>query len=951
MAVPEHREPPTAPIRPRSLDNGHDGLRSLSRSPHPYHRLNSELLEPADRIAYWPANQGRGTVEASGAESPHSLPSFARDSPIASESGTEADDEHLLKGLPAPRTRSHKGLRGTNERLSGASTPLSSPPMLEEEGHNTPLTSGHGGYEHYRRGVAEAVRRRKELVRRLTEVVLLLWQGVMVASNAEVRPFLRQYYTELLTLGCLFCILAALYPLRLVRWAYHQGTPSKLMPIHVPASFDPAPLLYPPLVPVLVSLLNAQNVKGAVLPSLVLSICALPRPLIPGVGYWEHFSCTHWLLSCIPFTMGKLAAATRASEDDEVPREVLVLLYPLHQTLCLILHHLTTTSLLISELQLLSVALISLLLLASSPQAVILKAVLWGGGLGLIVLCGQVIQWGITLARVPKWRFRRVAPSTGGGFGYQSLRQFLSAQRSCAGSQASYGGDSEMDRSVEASFGSLDLPPAPKHAQTDSISDDEPMPATLTMSKTVQFNPQEPPQHNPRRHTLPLAKKLDPGSKLTTPSGRRKRASSSSVRAFFSLTQTQATIRKWLYAGYVYLCIVLVIFAGVRLYVQLHALSNSEPIGWALGYLFGDLPQFRFQVVKADLERWIRLPPRPSSPDPSTTTTTITTTTARLPDHHHHHCATGGGWVQRARQTSLGAANTRLALSAYWLLTILTGLAVVLRLSPVCEVDTRRKVFHFMMVAMFLPTAYVDPAYAALALALVLAIFLLLDLLRASQLPPLSRPIARFLAPYVDGRDLRGPVVISHIFLLIGCAIPLWLSLASLPREAVVSGEGEGGMRGWEVAGREVAMVSGVVCVGLGDAAASLVGRRWGHRKWLWGGGKSIEGSLAFAGAVFTGLMVAAAWLRIGGWAVAGTSSASSGSPGVGQMGAPSSSGMDSLRNVLDLAKAWPWLRAEVPKTMVCASLASLTEAVLTGGNDNVVVPIVLWGCVKSLGV
>ena len=39
-------------------------------------------------------------------------------------------------------------------------------------------------------------------------------------------------------------------------------------------------------------------------------------------------------------------------------------------------------------------------------------------------------------------------------------------------------------------------------------------------------------------------------------------------------------------------------------------------------------------------------------------------------------------------------------------------------------------------------------------------------------------------------------------------------------------------------------MVAGVVCVGMGDAAASLIGRRYGRRKWPWAGGKSLEGSL-----------------------------------------------------------------------------------------------------------
>jgi dolichol kinase len=356
----------------------------------------------------------------------------------------------------------------------------------------------------------------------------------------------------------------------------------------------------------------------------------------------------------------------------------------------------------------------------------------------------------------------------------------------------------------------------------------------------------------------------------------------------------------------VYFCILAIILVGVREYVRVYALAGNEPIGWALGYLFGDLPWFRFQVVRANLQRWILLPPR----------------TDDEPDG----CSLGP--VQHIRHTFIGEANTRLFLSGYFLAVIATGLAIVFRLSPIYEVDTRRKVFHFMMVAMFLPATFVDPAFSALGLSIVLAVFLLLDLLRASQLPPLSKPIATFLTPYVDGRDLRGPVVVSHIFLLIGCAIPLWLSLAALPRT------GQNALAGWELPTRDVSMVSGVVCVGLGDAAASLIGRRWGHRKWLWGGGKSLEGSVAFGLAVFAGLMAANIWLRVGGWPVSGGAGVAAVSRGSGPR--------------------WSCLQdwaATVQKTGVCASMASLTEAVLTGGNDNVVVPVVLWACVKSTGI
>jgi hypothetical protein len=191
--MPEHLEPPIVPIGPGSSDDDHDRLRIRSRSPHPYHRLNSELLEPSDRITYRPINTGDGTENDPSAASLHSFPSFARDSPLPSESGTEADDEHFLKGLPAPKARAHKGIRGRNEALSGTSTPLLSPAVLEEEGRKRDLDAGHGRHERDKRAAAERSRRRKELARRATEVLLLACQGGMVASNPDVRPFLRLY--------------------------------------------------------------------------------------------------------------------------------------------------------------------------------------------------------------------------------------------------------------------------------------------------------------------------------------------------------------------------------------------------------------------------------------------------------------------------------------------------------------------------------------------------------------------------------------------------------------------------------------------------------------------------------------------------------------------------------------------------------------------------------------
>ena len=618
----------------------------------------------------------------------------------------------------------------------------------------------------------------------------------------------------------------------------------------------------------------------------------------------------HWALSCVPLFLTEIAGTTRVEvahpKQFEVDPEVLILIPLLHQALCTTLHYLTTTSLLPAELQLLSVALIYLLLLATSPQAIILKALLWGGGIGLLVTCEPVLRWGVALARVPKWRFRRAENMTmsiserGTKFSLKTLL-FGRLGSSLFTKDGAVSDSSDEDTAVGRSR-ALEISKLLGRAAQDRWLGTNAADQNATISATdaassenyIQSNGHTVREGNlslaQRRHTLPATARLPMKSNRRTSSGRRKRSASSSVQAFFHLTQSQAIARKWLYAGYVYFWALIIILAGIRAYVQTFALQGNEPVGWALGYFFGDLPWFRLEIVSANLQRWICLPRRSGV-------------------EHEESCRLG--WVQHLRHASFGEANTRLILSAYWLAIIIVGLAIVFRLSSICEVDTRRKVFHFMMVAMLLPATYVDPTFAALSLSLILAIFLLLDLFRASQLPPLSKSLAYFLAPYVDGRDLKGPVVISHIFLLVGCAIPFWLSLGSLPRT------GQDSLSGWEVPTREVSMVSGVICVGMGDAAASLIGRRYGRRKWVWHGGKSIEGSVAFATAVGLALGLAKAWLRIGGWPA----------------------------NNYD---SWALTAGKVG---VAASIASLTEAVLTGGNDNVVVPVVLWLCVKGLDI
>jgi dolichol kinase len=715
--------------------------------------------------------------------------------------------------------------------------------------------------------------------------------------------------------------LLVLYPARVFYYSWRRGNPSSLRlrkRIHVPAAFDPATILYPTTLPVLISISLFASFPQPLLPNILLALAALPARLIPFKQATLGYSNLHWLLSILPLI---------ASENTDIPSrisatkpyklklplteggldpELLVMLFALHQALLPPLYFLTTTSLLPTELHLLSIGLINLLLFSGSPQASILKILMWLGGVGLFVACEKVLKWGVALARIPRWRLRRAGQAVKNSQSFlQILNQSLKARRSQS-SAAGRISDSDADEDEPLMSNTLQKTKSLRVNILDTFRNNNLMANgheshSAVEAKQTGFQDTDDLANGlnnfkrQRRNTLPVPVAQDHTS--THRYAHRKR-SQSIAQSYLSLTPTQATMRKWLYAAYFYLIVVLAILVPIRSSISSSALNTHEPFGWALSYLFGNIPRFRWEVFSHNLSSWIPLPPLIDTP-------TI---------HQEERPLSP---IEHVRHVIIGEANTRLVLAAYCAATIFLGLISVFSLSAVVEVDTRRKVFHGTMVAMLLPTIFIDPCFVALALTLVLAIFLLLDLIRASQLPPLSKPIARFLTPYVDGRDLRGPVVVSHIFLLIGCAIPLWLSLSGIERE------GEEPWEGWNVQSRDVSMLAGVVCVGMGDAAASLIGRRFGRRKWPWAGGKSLEGSLAFAVAVTLGLVVGKAWLAVG-WGDARQYHKSAGE----------------------------WARDALITTVkagLCALGASLNEAVLTGGNDNVVVPVVLWVLVRGV--
>ena len=864
---------------------------TLSRSPHPYRRKSISLK--------------RQDAPSSSTDVPSSDAARSSGSDNAEDQALEADDEkgRLLR-LPAPPLRGRKGLRGTDDP-SVELTPLISPAP-------TP-TNEQGDFDFNSQGQDEKTalarkekdelytkyvkRRRAEIARRLTETLLLAAIGMLSSLDhttsastliLKFDPGLLKWRYEVICFVGILCGCYLLFPVRrsFALLASGAGPAAAVFRgFHVPSRFDPGILLYPVLLPLFIAF-SLGDYNMTIVVNIILGLASMPRQVIPFSWTWAYN--LHWLLSLVPMTAIGARNRQPANLKFESPVpiwsiEELSLLFTLHQTLVEVISILVTTSLDPSEMQLLSTGLINLLVAASTPQAQILKALLWVGGMCLFVFCESALRAEVNLARVPLWRFARNRPSNRGIMGRinRILRAILPESRSKFAVSAS--SDSEDETSAK-----LRPPRRKRRGRRDVLQDED---TDSTLQKT--FSADEGGLNGFVKGAALLPKPIRSSTfsmygRAATIAVKWKKIADS-PNPYPRLNYLHAQALKILLAIYVYIATALTILLPVKYFISKRALLGDESVGWAIGYFIGDIPQVRMFVVNNNLDWWIKLPTNKAYFE-------------ALPDH---------GWLDVYRMHVIGAANSRLLLAAYCVLMVMIGIVVVLQLNTLVEVDTRRKVFHGVMVGMLLPTIPIDPTFFALALMIVLAVFLMLDLFRASQLPPISRPLTSFLAPYIDGRDYRGPVVVSHIFLLIGCAIPLWLSLSDYERNEHEASQG------WEISYRNLSMVSGVICVGMGDAAASLIGRRYGRTKWYWGGGKSIEGSVAFAVAVTIGLTASWLWLRVGGW-------------------------------VEYRAEALPWAFL---KAFVAGTGASVMESTLTAANDNVVVPIGLWLLVRGLRI
>merc|ERR1740139_447473 len=170
----------------------------------------------------------------------------------------------------------------------------------------------------------------------------------------------------------------------------------------------------------------------------------------------------------------------------------------------------------------------------------------------------------------------------------------------------------------------------------------------------------------------------------------------------------------------------------------------------------------------------------------------------------------------------------------YWSLILLLCALPSIHLShqamisrATAKITIYRKFFHFVATILFLPTTITHPKMMALSYSIGVALLIVLESVR-QNVP--HGAINKFYDSFRDEKD-ENDFVITHVGLVLGCAIPQWIHQSTHSSSALLP-------------------LIGILVLGVGDAFGAVVGTCYGRRTIF--GKKTLEGSLGmFFGMVF----------------------------------------------------------------------------------------------------
>lgn len=186
----------------------------------------------------------------------------------------------------------------------------------------------------------------------------------------------------------------------------------------------------------------------------------------------------------------------------------------------------------------------------------------------------------------------------------------------------------------------------------------------------------------------------------------------------------------------------------------------------------------------------------------------------------------------------LSQTQMRVYLLAYWTLLAVSACTIVLYQNTKRSSGSKkhqastvtRKYFHFIVVATYIPGLIHDRQLLYVAAVVCLAVLILLEYVRYFRIKPFGQMLRQLLSLFLDERD-SGPLILTHIYLLLGMSLPVWLFPRPCAPKGTLAGTGA------------LAPYSGVLAVGVGDSVASIFGSTVGEIKWP-GTKKTFEGTM-----------------------------------------------------------------------------------------------------------
>jgi dolichol kinase len=183
-------------------------------------------------------------------------------------------------------------------------------------------------------------------------------------------------------------------------------------------------------------------------------------------------------------------------------------------------------------------------------------------------------------------------------------------------------------------------------------------------------------------------------------------------------------------------------------------------------------------------------------------------------------------------------SEKRVQLMQVWSLCIFTCIAfaaLFANFSSATANTVIRKFYHVAIILVFSSGVKHDLNLLHFTSSAALLLLVLLEMIRLTRLPPFGAAIESAFRQFRDEKD-SGPLTLTHIYLLIGFALPLWL-LPELHSELLIA--------------------SGLITIGFGDTFASLVGYTLGRHRWP-NSKKTYEGTAgAILAQILGGLMFA----------------------------------------------------------------------------------------------